>query len=130
LLTDGESFRVIIEDDLSVAAVFLGRQKGDYDQLSTGQARVVDIIMMVALNNLFTQMYGLDHGILGVVIFDEVLSFLDPAYSDYCFGLINRANVPKRIVVTHDTNLVSKFSNEINVTLEGESSSVYTKNWR
>jgi DNA repair exonuclease SbcCD ATPase subunit len=129
LLTDGESFRVIIEDDLSVSAEFLGRKKGDYEQLSTGQARVVDIVMMVALNNLFTQMYSMDYGVLGVVIFDEVLSFLDPAYSDYCFGLINRANVPKKIVITHDPGLISKFSHEISVTLERTDSSVYTKNW-
>jgi recombinational DNA repair ATPase RecF len=129
LLTDGESFRVIIEDDLSVSAMFMGREKADYDQLSTGQARVVDIIMMVSLNNLFTQMYGMDHGVLGVVIFDEVLSFLDPSYSEYCFELINKANVPKKIVVTHDESLISKFNHEINVTLEGSDSSVYTKNW-
>jgi DNA repair exonuclease SbcCD ATPase subunit len=129
LLTEGESFRVIIEDDLSVSAMFMGREKADYDQLSTGQARVVDIVMMVALNNLFTQMYGMDHGVLGVVIFDEVLSFLDPSYSEYCFELINKANVPKKIVITHDSDLISKFNHEISVTLEGSNSSVYTKNW-
>lgn len=129
LLTEGETFRVVIEDDLSVSAMFMGRQKGDYDQLSTGQARVVDIIMMVALNNLFTQMYGMDYGVLGVVIFDEVLSFLDPVYSEYCFQLINRANVPKRIVITHNSNLINKFDHEIHVTLEGLDNSVYTKNW-
>jgi chromosome segregation ATPase len=129
ILTDDASFKVIIEDDLSISAMFLGRQPGDYNQLSTGQARVVDIVLMVALNNLFTQLYALEHGVLGLVIFDEVLSFLDPVYSDFCFGLINRVNVPKKVVITHDKNLISKFDNEINVFLEGESSSVYTKNW-
>jgi AAA domain/Calcineurin-like phosphoesterase len=129
VLTDGESFSVTVEDDLSIAGSFLGRRKADYNELSTGQARVIDIVMMVALNNLFTQIYGLDSGVLGLVIFDEVLSFLDPAYSDFCFQLINRANVPKRIVISHDMNLISRFSSEISVTLEGESSSVYRKNW-
>jgi DNA repair exonuclease SbcCD nuclease subunit/energy-coupling factor transporter ATP-binding protein EcfA2 len=130
MLTDGESFSVTVEDDLSIAGSFLGRRKADYSELSTGQARVIDIVMMVALNNLFTQIYGLDSGVLGLVIFDEVLSFLDPAYSDFCFQLINRANVPKRIVISHDVGLISRFNSEINVTLgQGESSSVYRKNW-
>lgn len=129
VLTNGESFTVMIEDDLSVAASFLGRQKADYSQLSTGQARTVDIIMMCSLNNLFTQIYSLEYGVLGLAIFDEVLSFLDPEYSYYCYGLINQINVPKRIVISHDPDLINKFSSQISVALEGTSSSVYQKSW-
>jgi energy-coupling factor transporter ATP-binding protein EcfA2 len=128
-LTEDESFKVMVEDDLSVSASFLSRQSADYNQLSTGQARVVDIILMCSLNNLFTQIYGLEYGILGLVIFDEVLSFLDPNYVDYCYGVVNRINVQKRIVISHDTSLISKFNSEISVVLEGKSSSTYIKNW-
>jgi DNA repair exonuclease SbcCD ATPase subunit len=70
--------------------------------------------------------------VLGLIIFDEVLSFLDPQYVDFCFGLINEINVPKRIVITHDKDLISKFDHRIGVTLERSlgDSSVYSKSWQ
>jgi DNA repair exonuclease SbcCD ATPase subunit len=128
-LTYGEDIEVLVQDDLSVSAKFLKRKEGDYESLSTGQSRVVDIVMMVALNNVFMKFYGLETGPLGLVIFDEVLSFLDEEYVDLCYELIQKTNVPKRIVITHDTKLISRFNSQINVSLKGETSSTYKKNW-
>jgi DNA repair exonuclease SbcCD ATPase subunit len=129
-LTYGEDIEVIVQDDLSVSAKFLKRKEGYYELLSTGQSRVVDIIMMVALNNVFMKFYGLEMGPLGLVVFDEVLSFLDPEYIDFCFSLIQKTNVPKRIVITHDNQLISRFDSRIDVKLvPGDNSSDYKKNW-
>jgi DNA repair exonuclease SbcCD ATPase subunit len=128
-LTADEDFEIVVEEDLSLRAKFLDRDEFSYNRLSTGQGRVVDIIMMVALNNLFTRLYGLEFGVLGVVVFDEVLSFLHEKYTDLCFGIIQKSNVPKKLVITHDNRLISRFSHSISVTLEGKSSSTYTKNW-
>ncbi len=71
-LTSSESFSIRVDDNLGISASFLGRDFKNYEKLSTGQERVCDIVMMVALNNLFTKLYGLDEGVLGLVIFDEV----------------------------------------------------------
>jgi hypothetical protein len=129
LLTKGEEFSVTVHDDLSISGEFLGRDEEAYEQLSTGQSRVVDTVMLVALNNLFTTLYHLDHGVLGVVVFDEVLSFLNEKYIDLCYNIIQKTKVPKKIVITHDNRLITRFDNSIHVKLSGKASSVYEKSW-
>jgi DNA repair exonuclease SbcCD ATPase subunit len=82
------------------------------------------------LNNLFTQIYGLEEGVLGILVFDEVMSFLDPKYIDFSYSLLERVNVSKRIIITHDDRLISRFNQKITVSLDpGRSSSQYSKNW-
>ena len=128
-LTEGENIKITIGDDLNISAKFLKRKDAGYEQLSTGQARVVDVVMMTAINNIFRKFYGLECGPLGLVIYDEILSFLDPDYMDLCFSLIDKVQVPKKIIITHDINLMSRFSHRINATLNGAGSTAYSKNW-
>jgi hypothetical protein len=130
ILTNGEDFSVHIDDQLNITAKFFGRDAKGYGGLSNGQERVVDLVMMVALNNLFTQIYGLEEGVLGILVFDEVMSFLDPKYIDFSYSLLERVNVSKRIIITHDDRLISRFNQKITVSLDpGRSSSQYSKNW-
>jgi ABC-type dipeptide/oligopeptide/nickel transport system ATPase subunit len=85
---------------------------------------------MVALNNLFTKLYALEEGVLGLVAVDEVISFLDDRYVDFAYHCFQQLKVGKRIFITHDGNLISKFDYRINVSLSGKESSCYVKSWQ
>jgi len=129
-LLEDSGIKVTIDDKLDIKAKFLDRPLKNYESLSTGQARVIDISMMVGLNNLFTQLYGLEDGVLGIIIFDEVLSFLDREYIDLAYSLLEMSRADKKLVITHNTELSSKFHNSIEVKLQkGRKSSEYTKSW-
>lgn len=129
-LLEDSRIKVTIDDKLDIKAKFLDRPFKNYESLSTGQARVIDISMMVGLNNLFTQLYGLEGGVLGIIIFDEVLSFLDREYIDLAYNLLEMSRADKKLVITHNTELSSKFHNSIEVKLQkGRKSSEYTKSW-
>jgi hypothetical protein len=128
-LIKDQEFSIRVEDDLSISASFLGRDFNNYKELSVGLERVVDIVMLISLNNLFTKLYALDEGVLGLVIFDEVMSFLDPYYIDFCYECLQRLRVGKRSIITHDDRLAGRFDNRINVSLSGRENSVYTKSW-
>jgi DNA repair exonuclease SbcCD nuclease subunit len=129
LLISGEDFSIMVEDDLSISGSFLGRDLKSYKKLSMGQERICDIVMMISLSNLFTKLYALEEGVLGLAIFDEVFSFLDKRYVDFCYNVLQFLNVPKRIVVSHDPMMISKFDHRINTNLSGKGSSCYTKSW-
>jgi DNA repair exonuclease SbcCD ATPase subunit len=130
LIMEDSEFRISIDDDLSVSASFLGRDSGSYKMLSKGQERISDFVMMIAHSNLFTMIHGLDEGVLGLAAFDEVLSFLDDEYIDFAFDCLNHLKVSKRIMISHDTRLISRFDHRINVSLTGKGNSVYVKSWQ
>jgi DNA repair exonuclease SbcCD ATPase subunit/predicted phosphodiesterase len=129
-LTEDSGISIKIDDKLDLSASFLSRTHKNYDSLSTGQARLIDIVMMIALNNLFTDLYGLDQGVLGLVIFDEVMSFLDNEFIDFAHSLLEMSRTDKKLVITHDERMSSKFNNNIHVRLDpGNNDSQYTTSW-
>jgi DNA repair exonuclease SbcCD nuclease subunit len=130
LITQDEDIQIRVQDDLSVSGSFLGRGLMNYKKLSPGQERIIDIASMVALNNLFTKLYALEEGVLGLVAVDEVISFLDDRYVDFAYHCFQQLKVGKRIFITHDGNLISKFDYRINVSLSGKESSCYVKSWQ
>lgn len=103
---------VKMEDDLSLKAKFFGEYR-DYNSLSNGQSRVCDIVIMVALNNIFSKLHNLESGVLGITIFDEILSFLSKEYVDISKSLLDQLITDKTIIITHDSRLISLFDSKI-----------------
>ena len=115
-LLDESGLSVTLERDLSLKAKFFGEYR-DYFALSNGQSRVCDVVVMVALNNIFSKLHNLENGVLGLIIFDEILSFLSKEYIDICKSILDQLIVEKTIIITHDTRLISLFDSKINVTM-------------
>ena len=92
-----------IKDDLTITAKFLGSQNYvSYNMMSSGQRRIVDIVMMVSLNNLFSRFLGLDRGVLGILVFDETLSYLDPRYYDFALSVLDSSLSRNIFIITHN----------------------------
>lgn len=116
IINQNSSFNVRIDKNLDVYGLFDKRER-PYNSLSVGQKRLVDISMMVALSNSFSALHNLQYGILGFVIFDEVLSFLDPGRVDEAKAIIDLCSASKLIVISHDERLSSFFDKKIKVNL-------------
>lgn len=127
LLSD-TPFDVKIEEDLKILGKFYNSKWMNYESLSSGQQRVIDIILMVAMNNLFSKLYGLTNGVLGLTVYDEILSFLDPEYVEVSKGIVDQSVSSKILMITHDENLINMYDSKISVTM-GKSGSIYKKSW-
>ena len=109
-----------LKPDYTIRAKFkAGKEFVDYACMSSGQKRIVDIALMVSLNNLFSDIYGLDGGVMGLCIFDEILSFLDEENVLVCREILARSQSRNLIVISHDENVVSTFPTVIKVSLAG-----------
>ena len=96
--------------------------------MSSGQKRLTDIIMMVAINNLFSKIYNLKDGVLGLCVYDEILSFLDDKYIEIAKQVVDQNISKKLLVITHDSNLMNMYDSRIKVSMSS-SGSVYKKSW-
>lgn len=128
-LTAPHNFSISIDSNLDISGRFRKGKSASYRQMSTGQRRVANAVMSVALNNLVSRIYNIRKGVLGIAFFDEVLSFLDPEYLDSCRMILDHAKSAKVLVVTHDTRLMSMFDNTVRVHLDDNERSVYNMNW-
>lgn len=90
----------------------------DYNTLSKGQQRLIDILFMVSLNLIFSRLNGLKNGIIGLTILDEVISFLDPEFTDYSLEIIDQLLSEHVILITHSQEVMSEVSNCIKVSLD------------
>ena len=85
-------------------------------EMSGGERRVVDILIMIAINNLFAKRYSLESGILGLLIFDEVFSHLDERYTDIALSALQGSITKNRLAISHDVRVQNMFDRRIHVT--------------
>jgi len=79
-----------------------------YKSLSGGEKRRVDISLCFGLNSWVSSRYGLPNGLLGVLIFDEIFSFLDKSGEESTATLLYEQGANKAIfVIDHAMNLSS-----------------------
>lgn len=79
-----------------------------YKSLSGGEKRRVDISLCFGLNAWVSARYNLPNGLLGVVILDEIFSFLDKAGEETAATLLYHEGMNKAIfVIDHALNLSS-----------------------
>ena len=80
----------------------------NYKSLSGGEKRRVDVSLCFGLNEWVSTRYALPNGLLGVIIFDEVFSFLDKTGEEATADLLFEEGVNKAIfVIDHALNLQS-----------------------
>ena len=105
-----------VSEKLSLKVNILGKDRS-YGHLSGGEKRRVDIAVVVTLNKIIRQMYNVSSGLLGMLILDEVFSFLDDTGEENVFYLLKEiSNEVKSIfVITHTDELKSYFDNSITV---------------
>ena len=102
-----------------VEASFRGELAVTLDGMSVGERRLVDILMLFSLNQIFCRHFGLGGGLLGLSAYDEVFTYLDPQYLDMAFDAISSSPARLRFVITHDETLMSYYSQVVKVKKEG-----------
>lgn len=120
--------KILIDRDLNLKGEFHNNSSVAYELMSSGQKRLTDIIMMVAINNLFSKIYNLKDGVLGLCVYDEILSFLDDKYIEIAKQVVDQNISKKLLVITHDSNLMNMYDSRIKVSMSS-SGSVYKKSW-
>jgi DNA repair exonuclease SbcCD ATPase subunit len=87
-----------------------------YDSLSGGEKRRVDVSLCLALNKWLSNRYGLSNGLLGLIIFDEIFSFLDREGEENIGNLLFIEGKDKIIlVISHTPELNAYSSNTVNI---------------
>jgi DNA repair exonuclease SbcCD nuclease subunit len=123
----GIGVKVKIDRDLKLHGNFHGKEI-TYEGMSSGQKRLTDIVLMVSLNNLFSKIYNLESGVIGLSVYDEILSFLDDKYVDFAKQIVDQSISDKILIITHDTNLMNMYESKIKVSLT-KTGSHYLKSW-
>lgn len=123
----GLDVSIVINRDLQLSGKFHNNLIS-YEGMSSGQKRLTDIILMVSLNNLFSKIYNLDNGVLGLAVYDEILSFLDEKYIDFAKQIVDQSISNKILVITHDNKLMNMYDSKITVKFS-KSGSIYKKSW-
>jgi len=80
----------------------------NYKSLSGGEKRRVDVSLCFGLNDWVSKRYALPSGLLGVIIFDEVFSFMDSSGEETVANLLFEEGINKALfVIDHSMNLKS-----------------------
>jgi DNA repair exonuclease SbcCD ATPase subunit len=97
-----------------------------YTSMSGGEKRRVDVSLCLALNKWLSNRCGLTHGLLGLIIFDELFSFLDREGEENIGELLYDEGGDKIIlVISHTPELSSYAKNMISISkVDGISSLV------
>ncbi len=86
----------------------MGMAEVKYESLSGGEKRRVDMALCMALNHWVGQRYGVPHGLLGIIIFDEIFSFLDKLGEELVAGMLQEEAHDRAIlIITHTGELAS-----------------------
>lgn len=112
-----------LSEKLFLGIKLSGREM-QYLNLSGGEKRRVDIAVMITLNKIVRRMYNINFGLLGVLILDEIFSFLDSSGEENVFYILQEVskNVRSIFVITHTNELTSYFDNKIVVKKENNCS--------
>ncbi len=94
--------------------------ESSYKSLSGGEKTRVDLISMLALNQIASRQFGIQNGLLGILILDEVFSSLDEAGCDLVYDILSEFQADSVFVITHDASLKSMFDRTMIVTKKGD----------
>ena len=111
--------------NIEIRASFNGKKPVSIRGMSGGQRRFTDILIMIALNNMFSKKYQLKNGLMGIVIYDEVFNYLDEIYLDLIHTALQCSISRTRLILTHENRLQSYFDKIIQVSLNEENQSNY-----
>lgn len=110
------SIRVVPSKDIDVTVSYRGNRSVSLTAASGGERRLVDALILIALNSLYSDHYNLPRGILGLSCYDEVLANLDALNTELCVGAVEAATSGLKLVISHDSKVQAFFPNRIAVT--------------
>jgi DNA repair exonuclease SbcCD ATPase subunit len=96
--------------------------------LSGGEKRLVDVVIIIALSLAYQEMYGLESSLIGITVFDEVLTYLSESNMQYAHSVICEHLPGTKIIISNDSSLTSLFTSTIKVTKDKEKGSQYEFN--
>lgn len=118
-ILSGLPFRVRL-DKTGTPEIEINGSTRSYGMISDGFKRAVDVLHMIAIHNLLAKGSNLEHGVLGLIAFDEILSFLDEKLADACVdAILTNTVADKCLLITHDARIASRFDTKILVTYDG-----------
>lgn len=101
--------------------IFTNSKKRRYQGLSGGQKRRVDLSICLALNKWVSNRYNLVNGLLGILILDEIISAIDPSYSESIANVLKGEAEDRAIfIVAHGSNIDANVDHTWNLRLNNE----------
>lgn len=95
----------------------------NYESLSSGEKKVVELALIVAFNNVYNEVFNLERGLIGNIFLDEIFTFLDPENLNLCKQILESLQ-SSCILITHEEELKNLFPRKILVE-KVNNSSVY-----
>ena len=90
-----------------------------YESLSGGEKRRVDVALCLTLNKWISVEYGLECGLLGLLVLDEIFSYVDKGGEESIATLLYNEGMTKAVfVVSHTSDLGSYAERIINIVKE------------
>lgn len=89
--------------------VWINDTERAYRQFSGGEKRRLDLAICLSLNKWFAVRYNLSHGLLGLLILDELFGFVDKAGEESAALLLQEEGRNKAVVVVSHTSELSSF---------------------
>jgi len=90
-----------------------------YQELSGGEKVRVDLASMLALNLIASRHFGIEQGLFGILVLDEVFSALDEDGVEVVYQIINGFTARAMYVISHNAAMKSLFDSVIVVVKEG-----------
>lgn len=122
----GFNVKLSFDKELSIKVSGFLDKPMNFNNLSGGQRKLVEIALIGCFLNAYNEIYSLDKGLIGYTFLDEVVSYVDHSNMEKVFTLLSRmeSNV---VVITHESSLKNEFDKVIEVTMTTEEGSVYTR---
>lgn len=119
LLNSGIAIKFVLNKEIDVVVSINGKNERDFDNLSSGESKIVDIALVTAFINTYSNIYSLNNGLLGYAFFDELFTFLDPVNLQLCKNILDQC-VARKIVITHENDLINLFDRKLFVTKQDD----------
>ena len=94
----------------------------EYQELSGGEKVRIDLASMLALNLIASRHFGIEDGLFGILVLDEIFSSLDEAGVEVVYQIINGFTARSIYVISHDPSMKSLFDKVITVLRDGTES--------
>jgi DNA repair exonuclease SbcCD nuclease subunit len=115
IVGDSDLYEIKIEEDMSISARFNGGPNTPSGSMSGGERRLTDILLLIATNNVFSSHFGISEGILGIVFFDEVFSYLDDQNTEIAMRAMENLGARIKVVISHDPRVKDSVDNILSV---------------
>lgn len=97
-----------------------------YQELSGGEKVRIDLASMLTLNLIASRHFGIEDGLFGILVLDEIFSSLDEAGVEIVYQIINGFTARSIFVISHDPSMKSLFDKVIVIVRDGTESVLVT----